>query len=150
MEWVQIENSKYDINRESQVRSRKFGKEKILKQCINSSRGYLVVYLYDNGAVKCKSIHRLLAIAFIDNPENKPCVDHMDRNRTNNNLSNLRWATHSENQKNKTRKGCVYKRKNNTWRGQVRNIEGKQISKTFKTFELADAWRIDNLVQPII
>ena len=44
-----------------------------------------------------KKLHRLLALHFIDNPENKPVVDHIDRCRTNNNLDNLRWATNSEN-----------------------------------------------------
>ena len=146
MEWVQIEDSKYDINREGQVRSRWFGKERILKPWIITS-GYLCVGIRSNGSQKIKLVHRLLALAFIDNPENKPCVDHMDRNKTNNSLSNLRWVTHSENQYNRTRTGCVSKTKWNTWRAMVINVEGKRISKSFKTYEEADKWRIDNLVQ---
>ena len=46
---------------------------------------------------KTKNVHRLLGEAFIDNPENKPCIDHIDGNTHNNDLSNLRWATISEN-----------------------------------------------------
>ena len=42
-------------------------------------------------------VHRLLALAFIDNPRNCPVVDHIDMNTKNNTLSNLRWATKSEN-----------------------------------------------------
>ena len=47
------------------------------------------------------SIHRLIALHYIPNPENKPEVDHIDRERLNNNIDNLRWATRSENEKNK-------------------------------------------------
>ena len=147
MEWVQIEDSKYDINREGQVRSRKCSKERILKANLNKEGYFIVGITYNNGTRKHKSIHRLLAIAFIDNPENKPCVDHMDRNTSNNSLSNLRWATHSENSRNRTRTGCVYKTKWNSWCGQVFNVDGKQIQKRFKTYEEADKWRLDNLVQ---
>lgn len=49
---------------------------------------------------KWKLIHRLVAETFILNPENKPTVDHIDRNTVNNSLSNLRWATHSEQREN--------------------------------------------------
>ena len=49
-----------------------------------------------------KLLHRLLAEAFIPNPENKPTVDHIDRNPANNDLSNLRWATHYEQHQNMT------------------------------------------------
>jgi len=58
-----------------------------------SSHGYHVLSL----GRKSHSIHRLLAKHFIPNPENKKYVDHIDRNRLNNKLSNLRWVTHSEN-----------------------------------------------------
>mgnify|MGYP003628698124 CR=1 FL=1 len=149
MEWVQIENSKYDINREGQVRSRWKTEPIVLKPYI-TKYGYAKVYLCYNDFKKCKSIHRLLALAFIDNPENKPLVDHMDRNTSNNSLSNLRWATYSENSHNRLRKGSIGKTKHNTWRVKVLNLEGNQISKSFKTYEEADKWRIDNLVQPTI
>lgn len=55
---------------------------------------------------KTTLIHRLLALAFIPNPENKQLIDHIDRNRSNNNLSNLRWATRDENNNNKINSPC--------------------------------------------
>lgn len=47
-------------------------------------------------------IHRLIAEAFIPNPQNKPLIDHIDTNRTNNSISNLRWCTQTENMNNPT------------------------------------------------
>lgn len=61
-------------------------------------RGYYCVALLDgNGKHKLCKVHRLVAMAFIPNPENKPQVDHVDGNPQNNNVWNLRWATAREN-----------------------------------------------------
>lgn len=62
--------------------------------------GYLRVFLSKNGKTYTKKVHRLIAEAFIPNPENKPEVDHIDGNKTNNSISNLRWATSRENMNN--------------------------------------------------
>lgn len=62
--------------------------------------GYISVCLYNNGEGKDCLVHRVVAKAFIPNPENKPQIDHIDRNRSNNNASNLRWCTGSENMSN--------------------------------------------------
>ena len=61
-------------------------------------QGYLRVSMYaDSGAIKKEAIHRLVAKSWLDNPENKPCVNHIDSNPANNALSNLEWVTHQEN-----------------------------------------------------
>jgi len=69
--------------------------EKILNPGIRS--WYLFVGLCNNSKSKLLSIHRLVAIAFIPNPENKPEVNHKDWNKLNNNLDNIEWCTRSEN-----------------------------------------------------
>lgn len=67
----------------------------ILKNYIHN--GYLKVVLSKCGKKKLKTIHRLLLMAFKDNPENKPCINHLDGNKLNIRLSNLVWSTYSEN-----------------------------------------------------
>jgi len=68
----------------------------------NSGVGYKSVSLSKDGIIYKKTIHRLVAEHFIDNPENKSYVDHIDRDKTNNMYWNLRWATNSENVRNTT------------------------------------------------
>lgn len=74
-------------------------KEKIKKHTINN-HGYPVVSLCKNGVTKHFAVHRLLAIAFIPNPDNKPFVDHINTYRTDFRLENLRWVTAKENANN--------------------------------------------------
>lgn len=73
-------------------------KEKTLKPTLYSN-GYLFVDLCKNGTKKSTSIHRIVAISFIQNPENKPQVNHKNGIKTDNRLENLEWNTMSENQK---------------------------------------------------
>lgn len=63
-----------------------------------SNNGYLRVELWDAGAGRKYSVHRLVALAFIPNPERKPQVNHIDGDKANNAVENLEWATQSENQ----------------------------------------------------
>lgn len=86
--------SGYTIREDGEVTSR-FGK-KIKPQI--SSNGYVRVELSQSGNGKKYLLHRLLAQAFIPNPNGKPQVNHIDGNPRNNRLDNLEWVTRSENQ----------------------------------------------------
>lgn len=88
----------YEISDRGRVRSfrRNNGQGRTLKT-ETSDRGYKQVSLYKNGKRHQKSIHRLVAEAFIDNPEEKETVNHKDCDKTNNCVSNLEWMSKSEN-----------------------------------------------------
>lgn len=69
---------------------------KLLTDCDNGN-GYRKVVLWVNGKSHQEYIHRLLAITFLENPKNHRYVDHIDRNKRNNNITNLRWVSAKEN-----------------------------------------------------
>ena len=79
-------------------------KEKKLKPYKNSW-GYMLVDMRKNKKRYIKCVHRLVAEAFIDNPNNLPEVNHIDCNRANNNVNNLEWCTRSYNIKYSFEKG---------------------------------------------
>lgn len=103
--WKPIKNYEgiYEISNLGNVKSLNYNrtkKEKILKPR-KDKKGYLYVMLYKNKYGKNFSIHRLVAQAFIPNPENKPEVDHINTIKDDNRIDNLKWATHIENNNNK-------------------------------------------------
>lgn len=73
-----------------------FGRELVLRK---NRTGYNMVFLSKGGAPKIHQVHRLVAQAFIPNPENKPCVNHKNGVRTDNRVENIEWCTFSENNK---------------------------------------------------
>jgi hypothetical protein len=68
-----------------------------IKPLYKNNRGYITVNLCKDRIAKRKLVHRLVAEAFIDNKENKPQVNHIDGDISNNNASNLEWVTDNEN-----------------------------------------------------
>lgn len=92
------------IVRSTLIRRAKSGRTpsgKPLRQILSRS-GYYQIYLrktVNRASQKPFFIHRLIAINFIPNPENKPCINHINSIRTDNSIANLEWVTYSENNK---------------------------------------------------
>ena len=105
-QWKDIKETKGVYQISSKGRVKRVGKysnqftswydEKILKPAIHE-RGYLFVQLSINKKILRRYIHRLVAEAFIPNPENKKTVNHKDGNKKNNCVENLEWCTYLEN-----------------------------------------------------
>lgn len=118
MDWVDIPNfeSYYQINQLGQVRSkerivsRKVGKDYIrpskkLTPTLKKTNGYYVINFTINGKSKQQYIHRLLALTFLDNPNNYQFINHKNGIKTDNSLKNLEWCTNKQN--------CIHASKNN-------------------------------------
>lgn len=100
--WKKIEGTdrEYAISNYGRVKSFNYKGHKGIERIIKGStdkHGYLFCMFFTNGKPKRYSISREVAKAFIPNPENKPCVDHIDGNTKNNVVTNLRWCTNAEN-----------------------------------------------------
>ena len=130
----------YKIFEDGTIKNIKFNRDMKIK--INN-KGYKSISLY-NGKYKGFLVHRLLALAYIPNPENKECIDHIDRNKLNNNLNNLRWVTRQENNQNlslcKRNKlgisNISYSKRDKLYYYQ-KMINYKSVRKSFKTLEEA-------------
>ena len=99
-EWLEcVADNDYEIYSEYPFPIRRKGSNKVISEWIHKT-GYILCKLNMNQYMK----HRIIALQFIpnDEPDDKPFIDHIDRNRTNNQLTNLRWVNASENMKNKT------------------------------------------------
>jgi hypothetical protein len=95
--------------------SMKFGKYKVLK-CIPNAGGYLLVTLCDGiGKPKFKYVHRLIAQAYLSDYSEDLIVDHIDRNKANNDISNLRMVTCAQNLHNTDAKGYSFHKASGKW-----------------------------------
>lgn len=97
MTWKTIDEfDNYEINKRGEIRNKTTGRT---KKPTLATNGYYYVTLYKNNKGKTLIVHRVLASAFIPNPNNLPTVNHKDGVKTNNELSNLEWTTYGENNK---------------------------------------------------
>tara|TARA_R110001592_G_scaffold26495_1_gene99129 strand:+ start:648 stop:1115 length:468 start_codon:yes stop_codon:yes gene_type:complete len=130
-----------------------YGKKhkKFIKQFLNN-KGYKTIMLY-RGKDKRKNwkVHRLVAQAFIPNPESKSCVDHIDRNPLNNAISNLRWASYSENNNNKGMYKSNKSGHTNIWYDKSKKrwtySKAGEKDKTFKIKQEAIIWKFYQLIK---
>lgn len=91
-------------------------------------QGYYQINLCIDGKCKTYMFHRLMAKAFIDNPTDLPCVNHIDGNKLNNSIDNLEWTTYSENTKHALRIGLKHPAKGkNTKNGRFSDSDIKNI-----------------------
>jgi len=137
----------YSVSNFGNVKNNKT--DRILSQKINK-HGYKGLQLCKEGIKKNFSIHRLVCNSFLENPDNKPCVDHIDCNKQNNNVINLRFCTIQENQRNTNLsnkntsnvKGVSFYKRDNKWRAII-TIDSVNIHLgLFNTLEEAKQARI--------
>ena len=93
----------YSVSNKGNVKSNRFNKERLMKSQLHN--GYKMVELCVDNKRHFYGVHQLVAMAFLPNPQNKPQVNHMDRCRHNNNVSNLEQVTCSENVADAYKKG---------------------------------------------
>lgn len=101
---------------------------RIMPQTIQRT-GYYAVMLWLGNKSKCAKVHRLVAEAFIPNPDNLPCINHKDGDKLNNQVTNLEWCTYQENMQHAVRTGLTHPHR---WTDEER----KHISETNKQYAI--------------
>lgn len=117
----------YEVSSLGRVKSLNYertGKEKIMK-LQKQNCGYICVYLSKNKEHKNLLVHRLVAKAFIQNPNNLPCVNHKDEDKTNNCVDNLEWCDYAYNSNYGTKNKRMFN--NRTKKPVVQIFNGKVI-----------------------
>ncbi len=106
------------------IRGRKYGGNWLSPK---NSNGYLHVILCKKGIMKTKLIHRLVGQTFIPNLDNKPCINHKDGNKLNNDITNLEWVTYSENDLHAFKIGLKSQKGENNTRSKLTEDQVREI-----------------------
>ena len=152
--FIENTNCEYIIFKTGKIYKLPYQKKNKKNNILNYKGYFLKQTLKDNGylcsTIKNKSlyIHKLIAIHFIPNANNKIIIDHINRIRTDNRICNLRWVSHKQNCLNKSLRkdnltgytGVEYDKINKNYRGNI-TINNKHKSKSFKKIEDAIVWR---------
>lgn len=110
-------------------------KNQIIKPFLNN-KGYVMVRLWDSGVSTSKLVHRLVAQAFIPNPDNLPEVNHKDENKVNNDVNNLEWVTREENVRHSIKTGTAHQ----NIHGSLKNKRCKKVAQYDLTGRLLRIW----------
>lgn len=132
----------YLVSSWGRVKSIKFSREKILQQYNDS--GYYTVCLYKDDKGKRHKVHVLVANAFVDNPDNKPSIDHINQNKLDNHKDNLRWADFTLQNINKPDRSShrnISLQKTGSYQVVVKRFKQKICDKTFTCLDEAIAFR---------
>ena len=137
-QWKPIQefNGEYEVSNLGRVRSMKryYGMVgRIMPQTIQR-KGYYAVTFWMNNKAYCRKVHRLVIEAFTPNPDNLPCINHIDGNKLNNHVSNLEWCTYQANMQHAVRTGLTHPHR---WT----DDERKQISERNKGQRVSDEQR---------
>lgn len=156
--WKDIPNyeGRYQISNDGKVRSleRKVYLESrgiyrtvkgIILKGSPDTLGYPTVALWKDNKLDLRRIHRLVAEMYIPNPDNKPQVNHIDGDKTNNSYTNLEWVTMSENIKHAYKTNLADKRGEKHHNSTITNEQARQIKyghKDMKTKDIAKLYSI--------
>lgn len=133
---------RYEVSNLGRIRTIRFGRISVMRPHIH--KGYCNLNVTDvNGVRKNMRVHRLVALAFIPNPENKPFINHKDCNRANNRIENLEWCNMSEN----VRHGYKYNENRGTTAKRVvqMDLKGKKVNEFSSLREARDSTMINSI-----
>mgnify|MGYP003128960669 CR=1 FL=1 len=152
IEWIveMREYPGYFISTKGRIFSEKYN-ERLEKKPSDNGKGYLYVCLMKEGKQYIKKIHRLVGETFLEKVEGKLEIDHINQNKKDNRVENLRWCNRRENLINRGItslntsgvKGVRFRKDRNSWVSRFNIEENKTKSKHFKTKEEAIKWRLE-------